>query len=1596
MKVFCCFREHFPIDIDERFSLYRSWRWFVSIIECSSNEIPRRLHLIIAWNYIRKIFLGNNSQDLFSQQIELIDTEYMKIQNEFLRFYQIYQQRTHSFIQTKEEYDYLTRKYQIFQSIDLFNHQIKSEKSLQKSLHFWNHFQPLQLQDNYSSIFDSIEQTWNEFEYTPTDFDREMFFFNTFESIVYYRYQWIDSYLHGKSSSYPFSSLIIPFENQTNPEEYFCQLISYSFVCPIEGIYKKYLEETSSRSLVFQFNIRSAKIPLGLYEKIAGQRMFWSRFLWLNGSFLQSNRSNIEGFVRKCLVNPSSNNPVVDLIEQSLHEIDSLLPRGQIDPQIYDQILVYYHQKFRSEIEFEYELHGKCHREYHYSLHQSIHHWEKQMLDILSDISREKSSIYLRSSNDLYETLVGYLTKQLVEQLCNRTYLFDEILGKNQRRIYEQWRMNIVEFHRKFLLSERFLVYRDVTIPLMKSVFQIVFAMDYHFHGRLNHPKGSFFPFALNRLTFFEISRDLFNQRTLMQQNYSSERFVQYYQLIMEYLLVHVQINGKYSKDLLHEYLETIHFLWSDEQKQREEDQRTSSSLFRYENSEVESEEDLREYQRLFPQFDSHFIPSEEQTIEEPNSPTKPITLSYSLLYEYFSSMINEKKISFADLCLPLFNTLYQFDDHDDHLLNDLIYLTSPSQGNLAKYFRDLHKPFDIYHDSKPSMIIECYPMMNSIEKRTKDLLISHENHPTLLEINVIIQRLKSFSIENSLIKFLFGFDLLFTKLTYWQQTYASKTLQTTFNDQLELLTATIIQFRRFQFNCAEQSLSMIDYDLRQMTINHWWLHLFGLMNTEKDTSVLENVLHQFFRKSSLGDFPIRLEMIRLMEKYFHRDFLGKFYEQFEVFINQQIQSIRKPIEKEMKEFFRIQQWKDTNYYALKGSIEKCQKFLFKSMKKYKQSLNQPIDKLLSLYQITFDKFLSKSDDFYRLIQLKLSKNLVQSSLLGPMKSDTNSINQLSSTIHSMNSPTTDRKELKQIYTEKRQLLSQLFKKLTSIGLSFRKGLVNLHSRKSFLVQSIQLKFYPMNLLKSSYGMISTKKTKFLIENRQEILEKFTGYFHRIDTDYSHCLYQHEQLRLFAQKNSIDPIIYQRIQGFTEHLMEIVFQQKHLLHRFVDQYEEFSRKYSLYSRRDYRYRLNEFNRLSRLTMCLIEQIQSFLLIIQISPSNSIEGIPILDQLPNYVQLTDWKDLKILLEKFVERLKMLLDKLNDYSEEMIEYHPDLKDIERFHTEICLTRQSIRNIMEKLFIDEQGFPQDQFLGELTKNFLELLDEFSQINLLDQNQSNIPSVNTKPLRRYRKRLLTTLIELSSSSSPQTMWMGHFYNYLNNHINQFDLPELVKLIPRTISSKSEVFYQDIHLLVEQVLYRFVFYHSCSLKIYLTLSETFLKLLRDGFQIPPEETKDDDEQEKTEGGISGMGDGTIEKDAKDVSDQIENEDQLDETKVPGQEQQSEDADEQQNVNEEANGIEVSFDFEAPMEDPSKENDDDNEQEETESENNDENIDDQMGDVNEDDQGEIFDEKKWGDQQDQEEKEEEEEDQSVRFPFDIVGRMFVYSIVESQ
>ncbi|CAN7984005.1 unnamed protein product [Ixodes pacificus] len=155
-------------------------------------------------------------------------------------------------------------------------------------------------------------------------------------------------------------------------------------------------------------------------------------------------------------------------------------------------------------------------------------------------------------------------------------------------------------------------------------------------------------------------------------------------------------------------------------------------------------------------------------------------------------------------------------------------------------------------------------------------------------------------------------------------------------------------------------------------------------------------------------------------------------------------------------------------------------------------------------------------------------------------------------------------------------------------------------------------------------------------------------------------------------------------------------------------------------------------------------------------------------------------------------------------------------------------------------------------------------------------------------------------------------------------------------------------------------------LHILASLFSTLAKKASGGGLCLPEEWREELEregapelQELEDGGL-GEGEG-----AKDVSDRIESQDQLEGTRS---EQKEEPEEEQRAPKDEEHGVEMTEDFEAPAQDP--EEGEGEEGDESEEEDNDE-LDDQMGDVQGDDQ---LDQELWDKEEQEDSKEEEEEE----------------------
>ncbi|XP_015771488.1 PREDICTED: midasin-like [Acropora digitifera] len=158
---------------------------------------------------------------------------------------------------------------------------------------------------------------------------------------------------------------------------------------------------------------------------------------------------------------------------------------------------------------------------------------------------------------------------------------------------------------------------------------------------------------------------------------------------------------------------------------------------------------------------------------------------------------------------------------------------------------------------------------------------------------------------------------------------------------------------------------------------------------------------------------------------------------------------------------------------------------------------------------------------------------------------------------------------------------------------------------------------------------------------------------------------------------------------------------------------------------------------------------------------------------------------------------------------------------------------------------------------------------------------------------------------------------------------------------------------------------HRATSKLLSVLFSIFTDLASKGFCLPPEieegEGEGPTEFEDIEEGGLGEGEGI-----KDVSDQIESEDQLDETKREGQEQDKKEEDQEQ-IPDEENGIEMSENFDGALHDLEVGEDQDDEKSEDENEEENE-LDKQMGEVD-GQEAEKLDEKMWGDSDEEDEQE---------------------------
>jgi midasin (ATPase involved in ribosome maturation) len=431
----------------------------------------------------------------------------------------------------------------------------------------------------------------------------------------------------------------------------------------------------------------------------------------------------------------------------------------------------------------------------------------------------------------------------------------------------------------------------------------------------------------------------------------------------------------------------------------------------------------------------------------------------------------------------------------------------------------------NVYHDSNCEQVLVCKNTLLCLKTRINELLAMDDfsNHPMLVELMKLIAKLESFNLNDPLMKYLTGIEILLGKSEGWKQ-IAPKAF--CMEEELKGLSNLVIEWRKMELKYWLDSIDTELVKSKKKTSFLWFFNIFNVCNeflndADSGKNQLLQTLNQFLQTSNNGEYFVRLKCVELCYMIFKTkiskkqdkqlqklvDILSSLinYHQtlFVKLIESELNDVRKTVKKELKDFISIYKWQDWNYLSLKQSIDKVNRTLFKTMRKFRVFLEQQVDfnKLVKTkisivvpsklgavnkYLNNFHRLQplietennSVADGYYfkafkfckKVLNIKFNKNLFNKSIANRTTRIYGMFNELEKETRNLLSATVippkatataasaankddkqmvkvnkelakkHKKDFKYLNQMKLKFISDLLKELTSLGLSYRKG----------------------------------------------------------------------------------------------------------------------------------------------------------------------------------------------------------------------------------------------------------------------------------------------------------------------------------------------------------------------------------------------------------------------------------------------------------------------------------------------------------------------------------------------------------------------------
>ncbi|KAH0831978.1 midasin [Lanmaoa asiatica] len=448
---------------------------------------------------------------------------------------------------------------------------------------------------------------------------------------------------------------------------------------------------------------------------------------------------------------------------------------------------------------------------------------------------------------------------------------------------------------------------------------------------------------------------------------------------------------------------EQAYRLWSIDRARDDQREQDLNSLYRanttthYVSTEAEAEE--KEFLELFPTFEDALHPTENLDGHVSDKPTHHLIPDrqrqlLALHLELMGDTVNLAKFSRTTKFNALRQTFLRswIGTHSSSLSYSLekqsLHLQlSVLHGHLTEMCDISDSPsksFNFYSDAN---IPEAKKASSVIQSLRTGLIAILRDWPDQMVLQHLIDRcdiILAFDFAAPIAKFLSALEQLLMQTEDWEM-YANR--DNSLKEHQHGLTTLIVEWRRLELSCwkgllESQSQSFVG-DVAEFWFRLYEVLIRGPLNAVEETATgdagslhgylrqLPSLLDEFIQSSTLGQFQVRLDLLRSFEGFIHYiapceshihqeallrvgRIVHSSWRYFHLFVPQLstlLRDQRRALEKEVEAFIKLASWKDVNVQALKHSAQRTHHQLYKIIHKFRDVLRQPVmDKMNPLF----------------------------------------------------------------------------------------------------------------------------------------------------------------------------------------------------------------------------------------------------------------------------------------------------------------------------------------------------------------------------------------------------------------------------------------------------------------------------------------------------------------------------------------------------------------------------------------------------------------------------------------------------------------------